>query len=308
MSVSSSAVIFPGQGSQYPNMLSEYFSEIKGFEEPFIKASQLINKDLISLINKGSAEELSKTEITQPLLLTANYAIWKIIEKKEIKINFLAGHSLGEYSALIASKSISFEDCLKIVNKRAQLMQNAVQEGEGGIAAIIGLNKLDIEEVCKEVTQSENHLVNPANINSSSQIVISGSKRAVEEAMDLCKDRGAKRAIPLAMSIPSHCELMKPASIDFKAFIDSFEFEEPQIPVVNNVNSSVERDTEKIKDNLVKQLYNSVRWNEIMVFIKETGVQRFIECGPSKVLSGLIQREVKIDCINTDTIKNLSLI
>ncbi len=308
MSVSSSAVIFPGQGSQYPNMLSEYFSEIKDFDEPFMQASQIINKDLINLINKGSAEELSKTEITQPLLLTANYAIWKIIEKKDIKIDFLAGHSLGEYSALIASKSISFEDCLKIVNKRAQLMQNAVPEGKGGIAAIIGLNKLDIEEVCKEVTQSENHLVNPANINSSSQIVISGSKRAVEEAMNLCKDRGAKRAIPLAMSIPSHCELMKPASIEFKTFIDSFEFKEPQIPVVNNVNSSVERDTEKIKDNLVKQLYNSVRWNEIMVFIKETGVQRFIECGPSKVLSGLIQREVKIDCINTDTIKNLSLI
>ena len=308
MSGSSSAVIFPGQGSQYPNMLSEYFSEFENFDEPFLQASQIINKDLINLINKGSAEELSKTEITQPLLLTANYAIWQIIEKKDIKIDFLAGHSLGEYSALIASKSISFEDCLKIVNKRAQLMQNAVPEGEGGIAAIIGLNKLDIEEVCKEVTQSENHLVNPANINSSNQIVISGSKRAVEEAISLCKDRGAKRAIPLAMSIPSHCELMKPASIEFKTFIDSFEFKEPQIPVVNNVNSSVERDTEKIKDNLVKQLYNSVRWNEIMVFIKETGVQRFIECGPSKVLSGLIQREVKIDCINTDTIKNLSLI
>ena len=308
MSSSSTAVVFPGQGSQYPKMLSEYFSEVKGFDEPFLKASEVINKDLIRLINEGLVEDLSKTEITQPLLLAANFAIWKIIEKKNIKIDFLAGHSLGEYSALIASQSLSFEDCLKIVKKRAELMQNAVPEGEGGIAAIIGLNQSEIANICEEITQSDTYLVHPANINSSNQIVISGNKNAIEEAIELCKERGAKRAIPLAMSVPSHCKLMKPASVEFKYFIDGFEFKKPEIPVVNNVNASIEQDEEKIKDNLIKQLYNSVRWNEIMLFLKDKEVERFIECGPSKVLNGLIKREIKAESINTDSIENLKLI
>ncbi len=187
-------------------------------------------------------------------------------------------------------------------------MQNAVPEGEGGIAAIIGLNQSEIANICEEITQSDTYLVHPANINSSNQIVISGNKNAIEEAIELCKERGAKRAIPLAMSVPSHCKLMKPASVEFKSFIDGFEFKKPEIPVVNNVNASIEQDEEKIKDNLIKQLYNSVRWNEIMLFLKDKEVERFIECGPSKVLNGLIKREIKAESINTDSIENLKLI
>ena len=290
MSSSSTAVVFPGQGSQYPKMLSEYFSEVKGFDEPFLKASEVINKDLIKLINEGLVEDLSKTEITQPLLLAANFAIWKIIEKKNIKIDFLAGHSLGEYSALIASKSLSFEDCLKIVKKRAELMQNAVPEGEGGIAAIIGLNQSEIANICEEITQSDTYLVHPANINSSNQIVISGNKNAIEEAIELCKERGAKRAIPLAMSVPSHCKLMTPASIKFSEELNKINFFPPKTQVLQNFSVSHSDDLNVIKENLVSQLYSPVRWSEIMDFFEKTQITNFYECGPAKVLTGLVKK------------------
>jgi len=302
------AVVFPGQGSQYPQMLSDYFSEIPDFITTFNLASNILNIDLIGLIQKGSKEELSKTEITQPLLLTSSYAIWLILKKKKIQIDLLAGHSLGEYSALVASEVITFEDALRLVQKRAELMQNAVPEGEGGIAAIIGLSANEISSICKKLTVSEKKLVSPANLNSSNQIVISGSKEEIDIAIDVCKKKGAKRAIPLSMSVPSHCQLMKPASVEFKNFIDLCEFNKPNIPVISNVNANVSTNVAEIKDNLIKQLYRPVRWQETMSYLLTEGISRTIECGPSKVLSGLIKRELKIDAVDTDSLKNIESI
>jgi [acyl-carrier-protein] S-malonyltransferase len=218
----------------------------------------------------------------------------------------MAGHSLGEYSAYLAADSINFEDTLQLVSLRAEFMQEAVKEGEGGIAAIIGLSIDKLSSICKKISEG-GHLVSMANINSDNQIVISGTREGVDNAIELCKENGAKRAIPLAMSVPSHCELMKPASIKFSNAIDNINFKSPKTKVIQNFTVSHSDDVDIIKANLVSQLYSPVRWSETMTYFKSLNLDQFIECGPSKVLTGLIKREFKeTDIYSLDNFESLN--
>ena len=289
---------FPGQGSQSPGMLPDHFSCLPIFDDVFSKAKDVLGIDFKNLINEGSADELSSTEITQPLLLTANYAIWKSLGIKPEEVSLMAGHSLGEYSAYVAAEALSFEDALKLVSLRAKYMQQAVPEGEGGIAAILGLNRVQLSSVCDEVTAKGN-LVSMANLNSDSQIVISGTKQGVDLAVNLSKERGAKRAVPLAMSVPSHCKLMTPASIQFTEELNKINFSEPKTKVIQNFSVEHSDDPEIIKNNLVSQLYSPVRWAEIMDLYEQANISHFYECGPGKVLCGLIKRKFKNTEINS---------
>ena len=289
---------FPGQGSQSPGMLPDHFSSLPVFDEVFSQANDILGIDFKNLINEGSAEELSSTEITQPLLLTANYAIWKSLGIKPEEVSLMAGHSLGEYSAYVAAEALSFEDALKLVSLRAKYMQQAVPEGEGGIAAILGLNREQLSSVCDEVT-AKGSLVSMANLNSDSQIVISGTKQGVDLAVNLSKERGAKRAVPLAMSVPSHCKLMTPASIQLTEELNKINFSEPKTKVIQNFSVEHSDDPEIIKNNLVSQLYSPVRWAEIMDLYEQANISHFYECGPGKVLCGLIKRKFKNIEINS---------
>ena len=260
MSSNKISVVFPGQGSQYPQMLIQYIDNLSSVRSTFEESSDLLGIDLIKTLKEGSKEDLSKTEITQPLMLTADIALWKQISQFISLPICLAGHSLGEYAALVASETISFKDALTLVIERSKLMQSAVPEGEGGIAAIIGLEEDDINSVCLEVNKNNECLVNIANLNSHKQIVISGNKLGIVKAIEKCKSLGAKRAIPLPMSVPAHSILMKEAANKFVNSIEDIEFNTPKIPVIHNVDSSFENDVAKIKTKLVKQIYSSVRW------------------------------------------------
>ncbi len=281
---------FPGQGSQSPGMLVEHFKNSEIFNTVFDISKEVLGIDFKQLIQEGSAEDLSATQITQPLLLTANYAIWKVADINPKSVDLMAGHSLGEYSAYVAAESIKFEDALKLVSLRAKYMQEAVKEGEGGIAAVIGLNYDGLLEICNKITD-EGDLVSMANLNSENQIVISGTKTGVDKAIILCKENGAKRAIPLAMSVPSHCKLMTPASIKFAEDLNKVEFAEPQTKVIQNFSVTHTSDVAIIKENLISQLYSPVRWAEIMNYFNNNNVTHFYECGPSKVLTGLIKKQ-----------------
>jgi len=305
MSSNKISVVFPGQGSQYPQMLSQYIDNLSVVRKTFNESSDLLGIDLIKLLKEGGKEDLSKTEITQPLMLTADIALWNQISKFISLPTCLAGHSLGEYAALVASETISFKDGLTLVVERSKLMQSAVPEGEGGIAAIIGLEEDEINKVCSRVNQDKKCLVNVANLNSQNQIVLSGNKRGIVKAIDECKSLGAKRAIPLPMSVPAHSILMKEAAEKFKSKIEDIEFIKPRIPIIHNVDSDYENDISKIKAKLVKQIYSTVRWVDTIKRITSLKVTTIIECGPSKVLSGLIKRiSPSISTIDLDTYDN----
>jgi len=310
MSSNKISVVFPGQGSQYPQMLTQYIDNFSSVRFTFKESSDLLGIDLIKLIKEGSKEDLSKTKITQPLMLTADIALWNLISQFISLPTCLAGHSLGEYAALVASETISFKDALNLVIVRSKLMQSAVPEGEGGIAAIIGLEENEINKVCVEVNQHKKCLVNIANLNSQNQIVLSGNKQGIEKAIGECKLLGAKRAIPLPMSVPAHSMLMKEAADKFESTIKDIEFTTPTIPIIHNVDSSFENDITKIKTKLVKQIYSSVRWVDTVKTITSLKVTTIIECGPSKVLCGLIKRTapsaVTIDLDNYDNYLELS--
>ena len=293
------SVVFPGQGSQYVGMLSEYIDNETTFKNTFIKASEILNINLLDLINKGSKKKLASTEVTQPLMLVADVALWNLISNYIDKPICLAGHSLGEYAALVASEVLSFEDSLYLVRSRARLMQEAVPEGSGGIAAIIGLNENKITSICKEISTDPDYFVSPANINTQNQIVISGTKLGVDYAKDKCKELGAKRAISLSMSIPSHSLLMRDAAKIYKSILQKITLNKPKIPVLQNVDSSFENESEKIKNKLVQQIYKPVRWKDTINEISMLGAQTILECGPGKVLSGLTKR-ILPDAITLD--------
>jgi len=284
------SVVFPGQGSQYTGMLSEYINNEISFKNTFIKASEILNINFLDLIQKGTNKKLASTEITQPLMLVADVALWNLILNRIDKPICLAGHSLGEYAALVASEVLSFEDSLYLVQNRARLMQEAVPEGSGGIAAIIGLSENKINSICKKINTDSDYFVSPANINTQSQIVISGTKLGVDSAIDKCKELGAKRAISLSMSIPSHCSLMRDAAQQYKLTLQKVTLNKPKIPILQNVDSSFENEPEKIRNKLVQQIYKPVRWKDTINAISMLGAQRIIECGPGKVLSGLTKR------------------
>ena len=284
--------VFPGQGSQSIGMLNAYFSKEKKFNYVFDKSKEILGVDFKDLLLKGTAEDLSPTEITQPLMLTANNAIWECLAIEPKEVTVMAGHSLGEYSALVSAKSLTFEDALILVSSRAKFMQEAVPEGEGAIAAIIGLTYEDLNSICSSIC-NEGLLVELANINSSNQIVISGAKKAVDKAIERSIEAGAKRALLLPMSVPAHCELMKPASEKFEKVLNSINIQEPKCDVIQNVDASITNNVVQISENLISQIYSPVRWTDIMNFFNNLKLGKCIECGPGKVLSGLMKRTLK---------------
>jgi [acyl-carrier-protein] S-malonyltransferase len=277
------AFVFPGQGAQSVGMG-------KGLAESLLdRANQILGFDLKKLCFDGPEEELKKTEITQPAILTVSIAAFESLKNKNIPLpNIVAGHSLGEYSALVAASALSFEDAVKIVHLRGKFMQQAVPVGEGSMAAILGLTKEQVEDCCKKA--AELGVVSAANLNSPGQIVISGKKEAVEQASTLCKEAGAKRAIPLAVSAPFHCSLMQPAADNLKAELDKIEIKDAQIPVVANITAKQVTKGSEIKDLLIKQVTGSVLWEDSIKNMISGGITNFVEVGPGKVLSGLIKK------------------
>ncbi len=292
MSEQKIAFVFPGQGSQAVGMLADLYESNACVKQTFEQASDALGYDLSKIILEGPAEDLGKTEITQPALLTASTAIYRLLgEKGAAQPAFMAGHSLGEYSALTAAGVIAFEDAVKLVELRGKAMQQAVPQGVGAMAAIIGLDDQAVIDACAQASGTE--IVAAVNFNSPGQVVIAGHKAAVDAASVLCKEAGAKRALPLPVSVPSHCELMKPAAEQLAQALADIKFSAPEISVVNNVDVKVETSAEAIQQALVRQLYCPVRWTETVQYLADQGVTQLVEVGPGKVLNGLTKRIVK---------------
>ncbi|MBS0352214.1 MAG: ACP S-malonyltransferase [Proteobacteria bacterium] len=283
------AVVFPGQGSQSVGMLST-LAEEKIIKQTFAEANQALNWDIWRLIQEGPEEKLNQTEFTQPALLAASVALWRRCQSHaQFTPDFLAGHSLGEYSALVAAEALSFEDALKLVSKRGRYMQEAVSQGVGAMAAIVGLNDFQIIELCNE-SKLEGEILNPANYNSLGQTVIAGHATAIDRAIGVALSKGAKIAKRLQVSVPSHSLLMLPAATRFKQELDSIKIAKPKIPVIQNVDLQSHSSPNEIGHALVEQLTHPVRWVETIQFIEKSGVQLIMECGPGKVLAGLNKR------------------
>lgn len=283
------AFVFPGQGAQQIGMLSsiaEHFPEIK---QTFEQASDCLGYDMWQLAQQGPSIQLNQTMYTQPALLTASTALWRLWQSHSaLKPDFLAGHSLGEYAAYTCGESLSFESAVSLVEKRGRYMQAAVPEGMGAMAAIIGLNHAEVAAVCAEAAAGGH--VSPANYNLPNQVVISGHQTAVERAMHLAKEKGARLAKKIPVSVPAHCRLMQPAAENLEKAFAQITCTMPNIPVVNNVNAAIVKNPELIKTTLVEQLYQPVQWTKTIEWLLTQEVDCFIECGPGQVLSGLIKR------------------
>lgn len=285
------AVVFPGQGSQTLGMLADLATAHPIVEETFAEASSALGYDLWQLVQQGPAEELNKTWQTQPALLAASVAIWRVWQQQNgTQPVLMGGHSLGEYSALVCAGVLDFKQAISLVELRGKLMQEAVPAGTGAMYAIIGLDNDAIAKACEESAQGQ--VVSPVNFNSPGQVVIAGNKEAVERAGAACKAAGAKRALPLPVSVPSHCALMKPAADKLAVALENVTFSAPQYSVVNNVDVKVETSPEAIRSALVRQLYSPVRWTESVEFMAAQGVEQLLEVGPGKVLTGLTKRIV----------------
>ncbi len=291
------AFVFPGQGSQTVAMLQD-FAEHSVVQDTFKEASSALGYDLWQLIATGPAEKLNQTNFTQPALLTASVALWRVWqEESNVMPSVMAGHSLGEYSALVCAGVFSLTQAVKLVEKRGEFMQACVPAGTGAMAAIIGLEDKAIIDACQQAQADE--VVAAVNFNSPGQVVIAGHKEAVARAGELCKESGAKRVLPLPVSVPSHCALMNEAAIKLSAELDKINFNKPLVDVVNNVDVRIENSYEAIKTALVKQLYSPVRWSETITQLGENGVTAMIEVGPGKVLQGLAKRINKsISCVS----------
>ena len=295
------AFVFPGQGSQSLGMLAELGAQQSVIIDTFAEASAALGYDLWALTQQGPEEQLNQTDKTQPAILAASVALWRLWQAEGgARPAFVAGHSLGEYSALVAAGSLPFADAVKLVELRGQLMQQAVPAGQGGMAAILGLEDADVLAACAEAAQGE--VVSAVNFNAPGQVVIAGGAAAVERAIEACKAKGAKRAMALPVSVPSHCDLMRPAAERFAASVEAIAWQAPQIPLVQNVSAAVVADLGALKRDLLAQLYSPVRWVESMVVLGDRGVTSLVECGPGKVLSGLNKRCVKgVSTYNLDT-------
>jgi len=282
------SIVFPGQGSQSLGMLSDLHSNFPVVNEIFQEASDAINVDLWKIVNEDQ-ELLSLTENTQPVMLAAGYATYKVLES-EVNLTpiSIAGHSLGEYTALVASGSLDFFDAVQLVRKRGELMQTAVPNGSGSMAAILGLDDERVIEMCLKA--SDKGVVEAVNFNSPGQVVIAGEIKAVVHACELMKESGAKRALVLPVSVPSHCSLMKNAAMDFKRSVETINFQMGSEKVLHNVDADYSRNIEAIKSKLVEQLYTPVLWTSIVQRMKSSGVEKLIETGPGKVLAGLTRR------------------
>jgi [acyl-carrier-protein] S-malonyltransferase len=283
------AFVFPGQGSQTVGMgqqLAEQYPEVMQY---FNKADEKLSTELSKLIFEGPQEELTKTVNTQPALLTTSLAILERFNKAAIKPDYVAGHSLGEYTALVAAGALTFEDGVYAVRKRGEFMEGAVPNGEGSMAAILGLDREPLSNVTAEISES-GFPVSLANLNCPGQIVISGSRKGVELASTKAKEAGAKRAIPLEVSGPFHSSLMRPAAGQLREVLNGIDMKDAQIPVIANVSANPMTKAEEIKENLIEQLYSPVLWEDSVVKMIDSGVDTFIEIGPGKVLSGLIKK------------------
>lgn len=286
------AWVFPGQGSQAIGMLADLAAEFSSVQDTFSEASAALGKDLWALAQQGPEAELNATENTQPLLLTAGIAVWRTWLAQGGAIpQFLAGHSLGEYTALVAAGVLSLADGVRLVAERGRLMQAAVPAGQGAMAAILGLDDADVIAACAEAAQGD--VVSAVNFNSPGQVVIAGSTAAVERAMAACKAAGAKRALPLPVSAPSHCALMKPAAEKLAVHLQTLTFNVPVIPVVQNAAARVETDLASLQSSLITQLHCPVLWSQSVQWLAGQGVTRFVESGPGKVLTGLNKRIAK---------------
>jgi [acyl-carrier-protein] S-malonyltransferase len=282
------AMVFPGQGSQSVGMLKAY-AGLPDMAEVLTQAEGVLGKEFVALLDQGPAEALNMTLNTQPAMVTAGYAVyraWRALGGPEPEL--VAGHSLGEYTALTASGAIGFTQCLPLVRFRAQAMQEAVPEGKGAMAAILNLDDENVRAACAEAAQGET--VQAVNFNAPGQVVIAGHKTAVARAMEICKAKGAKRALPLPVSAPFHSSLMQPAAERLRRYLDTIEIAPPAMPLINNVDVAMPRDPRAIKDALVRQAASPVRWVETIQRMAQSGVTHVIECGPGKVLAGLVKR------------------
>lgn len=286
------AFVFPGQGSQSLGMLAEMGAQHAIVRDTFAEASNALGYDIWALVQDGPEERLNQTDKTQPAILTVSIALWRLWQAEGgVQPAYVAGHSLGEYSALVAAGSLAFADAVKLVERRGQLMQEAVPAGTGGMAAILGLEDADVLAACAEAAQGE--VVSAVNFNAPGQVVIAGAAKAVERAIEACKARGAKRAVALPVSVPSHCELMRPAAERFAEAVEAVQWQMPQIALVQNVTAQVPADLAALKRDLLAQLYSPVRWVESVQLLAEKGVTDLVECGPGKVLAGLNKRCAK---------------
>ena len=282
------AFVFPGQGSQSRGMMNGY-TDFPAVRDTFTEASEVLQQDLWQLVLDGTDAELNATVNTQPVMLTAGVAVYRAWQSQNGTVPALmAGHSLGEYTALVAAGALAFSDALPLVRYRAQCMQQAVPEGVGGIAAILGLDDEAVRAVCLEGAQGE--VLEAVNYNSPGQVVIAGNRAAVERGMALAKERGAKRAIMLPMSVPSHCSLLKGAAEQLREYLATVSIQSPCIPVLHNADVAAYSDAEQIRDALVRQLYSPVRWVETVLEFGRQGITHNVECAPGKVLAGLNKR------------------
>jgi [acyl-carrier-protein] S-malonyltransferase len=280
------AFVFPGQGSQTIGMLSTLAANYPLIQETFAEASEALCFDLWKLSQKGPAEYLNQTQHTQPVLLSASVALWRLWQQAGGRSPlFMAGHSLGEYTALVCAKSIDFPTAIRLVAERGRFMQEAVLEGDGAMAAIVGLENAQVQALCDSL--SDGQVLSPANYNSIKQIVVAGNRKAVDRLVAQAKQAGAKLAKRIPISVPSHCVLMKPAAEQLARYLSTISFIPPAYPIINNVDVNIEEKSEAIKSALVRQLFSPVRWVEIIQWLQEKRIELLVECGPGKVLAGL---------------------
>ena len=299
------AFIFPGQGSQYVGMAKEFIENFSEAKEVFDTASAALGYDLALLTTHGPAEKLNLTENTQPAILAASIAIQRVLEKKGLFAGAVAGHSLGEYSAITAAGGFELKEVIALVQKRGRYMQEAVPAGTGLMAAILGMEREAVEKTCLEA--AKNGIVAPANYNSPGQIVIAGEKKAVEKAIELAKAAGAKKVVPLAVSVPSHCAMMKAAGEKLAKELEHVTIKDLRIPVVNNADAKFIRSAKDLRPSLIRQISSPLYWEDSINTMTADGFDTFIELGPGKVLSGLVKRiakEAKI--LNVEDIKSMN--
>ncbi len=299
------AFIFPGQGSQVVGMLSGLAADYPVIQETFAEASEALHFDLWQLSQEGPAECLNQTQLTQPTLLTASVAMWRLWKQAGGRLpSFMAGHSVGEYSALVCAGSIDFLTAVQVVSERGRFMQEAVPEGAGAMAAIVGLESAQLQALCDSLNDGQ--VLSPANYNSIEQIVVAGNSEAVDKLVERAKQIGAKLAKRIPVSVPSHCALMKPAAKRLAQYLDGISFLPLKCPVINNVDVCIEKESNAIKDALVRQLFNPVRWVEIVQWLQQRHIEFFVECGPGKVLASLNKRITTIPTLSihdSDTLR-----
>lgn len=301
------AMIFPGQGSQSVGMLNE-FQDVPVVVETFNEASEVLGYDLWQLVQHGPEEKLNQTNYTQVSMLTADISIFRVLKQNNINPEIMAGHSLGEYAALVAGESLDFKDAVKLVLKRAQFMQQTTKDGVGKMAAIVGLSAQDVEYVCEKASDL-NQMVSPANYNAIGQIVIAGHTNAVIDAIKLAQEQGAKLAKIIPVSVPCHCVLLKDAAELFEESLNDTRFKIPNVAIVSNVDLSIYDSVENIRNLLKKQLYSPVRWIETIQLIKSKNINLAVECGPGRVLQGLVKRIDKtLPCVSVNDMASVDML